>query len=164
MKRLLACALLFLLTLSACAPLQSWDPEAWFPLWEDPEEPPACRETAAMWFQQVRPFELDALDLKRLASDFVGVELSLLHMKLLTKEDIWLPSAPGWWIDYYYRGSWYTVYREQFLWKVDRMVVYGRMAGLSDAGFAMPAKVLEKPGHYRLCYKGLGTFSFMIWG
>ena len=161
MKRLLACALLFVLTLSACAPLQSWDPEAWFPLWADPEEPPACRETVAMWFQQVRPFELD---LKRLASDFVGVELSLLHMKLLTKEDIRLPSAPGWWIDYYYRGSWYTVYREQFLWKVDHMVAYGRMAGLSDAGFAMPAKVLEKPGHYRLCYKGLGTFSFMIWG
>ncbi len=166
MKKLLACALLFLLTLSACAPLQSWDPEAWFPIWEETGETPENQEGVSMEFKKVEPVD-ERLWGDNLLGDRPEEDWSALCMELSLEEASLRPSAiPGWYIDYYCDGAWHTVYREAVLKNScqEQAVARGLKAGTQDVSFFMPARVLDQPGKYRLCYGNFGAFPFEIKG
>ena len=170
MRRAVACGLALILALalllSGRGSFHTGGPEGYFPLWEEPGEPPACREKACMWFPLVKAYELDEYTKSITDSDWVGQDWCLLSMKLRLKEDTIIPPAPGWWIDYYYQGAWHTVYREGIFDTsfAERLVTRIRGAGLSDAYFLVPSVVLETAGRYRLCYKNHGTFPFYILG
>lgn len=168
MKRIAACALMLVLVLSACSAesWNDWDPENWFPLWEEPGEPPASRESVYMWFFQVeRPSRMKEW-LEWIDEDFRQIDWTMLHVKSMLKEETVMPLEDGWWIDYYYHGAWHTVYRGQALNRssAERLVVHGRLPGLFDDYIPVPAKALEPAGRYRLCYQNHGTFPFYILG
>lgn len=166
MKKCFACVMILVMGLSACT-AQNWDPESWFPLWEEAGEAPENQEGVAIGFLSIKPYPMDSWP-ERTMGPRPEEEWLMLLLQVRAKEDIWLPSPPGWWIDFYYESAWHTVYRER-LPAVDDYVVHGRAAGFSEVGAACPAWILEKPGKYRLCYKEMGTFPFTvfaskIWG
>lgn len=165
-KRILCGLLALVLVGLAGCTAPDWDPESWFPLWEEPGEPPASRESVSMWFLGVEPYQLDEYTKSITDLDWAERDWFLLRMGLRLKEYTIIPSSPGWWIDYYYQGAWHTVYREEMFDTsfAERLVTRARGAGLSNAYFLMPSVVLEPAGRYRLCYKNHGTFPFYILG
>lgn len=159
MKKCFACVMILVMGLSACAP-RNWDPESWFPLWEEAGAVIENQEGITGKLAGVLPY-----DMSRWPESAMGEQpdedWSILRMKLNLELPQPIPPAPGWRIDFYYQDAWHTVYREQEpVW--DQSLAALQQSGEHDALFPLPSRVLEKPGKYRLCYKEMGTFPFSI--